>query len=206
MKKGFCYFCRRHGYGKPFFVTIKEFDMDIINKTVQHKNFGRGKICELRDNIVCVQFGASVKKFVFPDAFREFLVLTEKQSRQYVEKILAGIDEAVKSQREEEQQELERKRLLRSLPLHASSQAAFGFFCNDRRRVMEEGSVSAGNYRSGHNRGQPHVPVRIYPNSACLLTHRERKRPRREKRSNGAFLWQGKISLAPECADGIIPP
>ncbi len=178
--------------------------MNIINKTVEHKSFGKGKICDLRENIICVQFGESVKKFVFPDAFREFLVLTEKQSRQYVDKILAAIDEAAKLQREEEQQELERRRLLRSLPLHASAQAAFGFLCNDRCKVQEEWSVSVGKYRSGYNRGLPQVPVRIYPNSACLLTHREKTEPEDKRSIWGVFMVREDF-VGPDCSDGMIP-
>lgn len=188
----------------PSFFTSKEFDMDIVNKTVQHKTFGRGKICELKDNIVSVQFGQAVRKFIFPDAFRGYLFLIEKQSRQYVDKILADIDANIKSQREKEQRESEKMRLLRSLPLNATSQAAFGFFYNDRKKVAESWNVTVGNFRSGYNRGQPRIPSRIYPNSACLLTFRK-KNDQEEKRYIWGTFMVNEDFIGPECADGIIP-
>lgn len=178
--------------------------MDIVNKTVQHKTFGRGKICELMDNIVSVQFGQAVKKFIFPDVFREYLFLIEKQSRQYVDKILADIDADIKLQREKEQRESEKMRLLRSLPLNANSQAAFGFFYNDRKKVAENWNVFLGDFRSGYNRGKPRIPSRIYPNSACLLTFRE-KNDQEEKRYIWGVFMARENFVGPECTDGIIP-
>ncbi len=188
----------------PSFFTNKEFDMDIVNKTVQHKTFGRGKICELMDNIVSVQFGQAVKKFIFPDVFREYLFLIEKQSRQYVDKILADIDADIKLQREKEQRESEKMRLLRSLPLNANSQAAFGFFYNDRKKVAENWNVFLGDFRSGYNLGKPRIPSRIYPNSACLLTFRE-KNDQEEKRYIWGVFMARENFVGPECTDGIIP-
>lgn len=188
----------------PSFFTNKEFDMDIVNKTVQHKTYGRGKIYELKDNIVSVQFGQAVKKFIFPDAFREYLFLIEKQSRQYVDKILADIDADIKSQREKEQRESEKMRLLRNLPLNATSQAAFGFLHNDRKKAAENWNVSVGNFRSGFNRGQPRIPSRIYPNSACLLTFREKNDQEEKRYIWGTFMVREDF-VGPECTDGIIP-
>jgi len=188
----------------PSFFTDKEFDMDIVNKTVQHKTFGRGKICELKDNIVFVQFGQAVRKFIFPDAFKEYLFLIEKQSRQYVDKILADIDADIKSQRKKEQRESEKMKLLRSLPMNANSQAAFGFFYNERKKAAESWNVTVGNFRSGYNRGQPRIPSRIYPNSACLLTFREKNDQEEKRYIWGTFMVKEDF-VGSECTDGIIP-
>lgn len=178
--------------------------MDIVNKTVQHKTFGKGKICGLKDNTVSVQFGQAVKKFIFPDAFREYLFLNEKQSKNYVDKILADIDADKKLQREKEQRESEIMRLLRSLPLNSNSQAAFGFTYNDRKKVAESWNVTVGSFRSGYNRGQPRIPSRIYPNSACLLTFCEKNDQEEKRYIWGAFMAREDF-IGPECTDGIIP-
>ncbi len=178
--------------------------MEIVNKTVRHKTFGEGKICELSDNIVSVQFDKKVRKFIFPDAFREYLFLVEKQSRQYTDKILAEIDEDIKLQREKEKEELERRKLFRSLPLNANAQAAFGFFRNDRKNVEESWNVFVGNFRSGYNRDQPRVPSRIYPNSACLLTFREKSDQEEQRYIWGVFMAKEDF-IGSECTDGIIP-
>ncbi len=188
----------------PSFFTIKEFDMDIVKKTVRHKTFGKGEICELRDDIITVIFDSTVRKFVFPDAFREHLFLTETQSRQYVDGILAEKDEALKSQRKEEIREFEKKSLLRSLPLNANSQAAFGLFYNDKQKVSADWNVSVGNYRSGYNRGKPRIPSRMYPNSACLLTYREKSDPEERRYIWGVFMVR-EAFVGSECTNGIIP-
>lgn len=178
--------------------------MDIVNKAVQHNTYGKGKICELKDNIISVQFGQTVKKFIFPDAFREYLFLIENQSRQYVDKMLTEIDAGIKLQKEQEQRESEKMRLLRSLPLHVNSQAAFGFLINDRKKAVESWNVTVGNFRSGYNRGQPRIPSRIYPNSACLLTFREKNDQEEKRYIWGAFMAREDF-VGSECIDGIIP-
>lgn len=178
--------------------------MEIVNKTVQHRTYGMGKISKLEGNIISVQFGQAVKKFIFPDAFRDYLFLIDKQSRQYVDGILSGIDAEIRSQKEKEERESEKTRLLRSLPLNANSQAAFGFFYNDRKKAAESWSVAVGNYRSGYNRGQPRIPSRIYPNSACLLTSCEKKGLEEKRYIWGVFMVREDF-IGPECTDGIIP-
>jgi hypothetical protein len=177
--------------------------MDITNKTVNHKTFGKGKIFGLKDNIITVDFGSETKKFIFPDAFREHLFLSDEQGREYIDDVLARIDEEVRLKREEELRQEEKKKLLRSLPLHQSSQAAFAFMCNERQKVIEDGAVSVGNYRSGVNRGQPRIPSRIYPNSACLLTYRDEDDPEEKRYIWGAFMARDDFA-GPECSDGMI--
>lgn len=36
--------------------------MDLTNRMVQHKVFGKGKICELKENDVYVSFAKEIKK------------------------------------------------------------------------------------------------------------------------------------------------
>lgn len=187
----------------PSFFTSKEFDMDIVNKNVRHKIYGKGKICEQKDNIITVSFDSTLRKFIFPDAFREYLSMTEKKSSQYIDGLLEEIDEAVKSQIEKEIREAEKMKLLRNLPQNENSQAAFGFFRNDRQVATKDWYVSTGKFQSGYNRGQPRKPLRIYPNSACLLTFREKNEPEENRYIWGAFMVREDF-IGSECTDGII--
>jgi hypothetical protein len=177
--------------------------MNIINKTVRHKTFGEGKVCEVNESFVSVQFGSRVRKFIFPDAFREYLILVENQSRKYVDEMLTEMDEVLKLKKEKEQREMESKRLLRSLPLNENAQVAFGFFYNDKQKVLEDFAVTTGISRSGQSRGKPRIPSRVYPNSACLLTFRERNE-REEKRYIWGVFMAGEDFIGSQCSDGII--
>lgn len=47
---------------------------NIVGKEVFHKIFGTGK----KKGIVSVQFGGNVRKFSYPDAFKQFLTIYGK--------------------------------------------------------------------------------------------------------------------------------
>lgn len=178
--------------------------MDLINKNVQHEVFGKGTICELTDEVVAVKFKSGVKKFVFPDAFRDFLVMTEKKSGKYVCDMLDDIDREMKLKREQEVLEAERRERLSNLPVNTKAQAAFGFIENDKQSVLEDKGVFVGTYRSGQNRGKPRSTARLYPNSACLLTQVEKKQSEEDRVIWGVFMVRDDY-IGSEFSDGMIP-
>ncbi|MGI6578541.1 MAG: hypothetical protein ACOX1Q_11160 [Eubacteriales bacterium] len=178
--------------------------MDLVNKYVQHKVFGRGTICELSEEIISVEFKSGVKKFVYPDAFRGFLVMTEKKSRQYVEKILGDIDMEQKLQREKEILEEKKRERLANLPTNTKAQVAFGFIENEKQSVLDSWEIFIGTYRSGENKGKPRSSSRIYPNSACLLTQRKNGEPEENREIWGVFMVKDDF-LGADHDDGIIP-
>ena len=47
--------------------------MKIINKKVEHKNYGAGTICAMNGGSVCVEFGKlfGMKRFPYPQVFSE---------------------------------------------------------------------------------------------------------------------------------------
>ena len=47
--------------------------MNLTNQIVIHKAFGEGTIIEHSGNYLTVSFQMGDKKFIFPDAFRNFL-------------------------------------------------------------------------------------------------------------------------------------
>lgn len=176
---------------------------NILNKTVRHRTYGEGTICSFADNIVAVKFGSAEKKFIYPDAFKDYLILTESKSRQYIEKKLLELEEENRLKREQEEREAELKRLLEALPLDDNAQAAFGFKENDRKQTLCDWAVSLGKFRTGYNKGKPRIPTRLYPNSACILTCHEKGTPEEERRIWGVFMAREDF-VGPDCKDGII--
>lgn len=176
----------------------------MLNKTVRHKTFGSGTICEMAEDIVTVRFGSQERRFPYPDAFREHLVLSEATAREKLQDVLDLQDEARLALEEEKRRLEERERLFRRLPLHESAQAAFGFAQNDPKEVEKTWTLSAGRILTGFNRGQPRVPQRLYPNSACLLTGLPKGEPEEARCIWGAFMVTEDF-VGPECADGLIP-
>lgn len=178
--------------------------MDLINKSVRHKIFGKGTICELNGNTVSAQFDSGIKKFVFPDVFRKHLMLNEKVCKKYVDDIIKEQDQKARLKRQKRAAEAEKRKRIESLPLHPKSQAAFGFIDNDRNDVIDSRTILSGKYRTGDNRGKPRIPTRICPNSVCLLTFRDEKDLEENRYIWGAFMTKEDF-IGSECRDGIIP-
>ncbi|MBE0451847.1 MAG: hypothetical protein IBX70_13550 [Clostridia bacterium] len=51
--------------------------MNLIGHEVYHKIFGNGKIIDLSNNIISVEFNSVIKKLSFPDVFDEFMKLED---------------------------------------------------------------------------------------------------------------------------------
>ena len=52
--------------------------MDINGQTIRHRAFGSGVITKLAAGTVTVSFAGEEKKFIYPDAFKDFLVMDDK--------------------------------------------------------------------------------------------------------------------------------
>lgn len=176
--------------------------MDLAKQAVQHKVFGKGEILEGNSNSVTVKFGSEVKKFIFPDAFRNHLSLTDTRSKKYVSGILNEIDLKTRLMREKEARRMEIRKL--KLPVHEKAQAAFGFIENDRKALLDNWCLSAGSYHSGLNRGKPRALSRVLPNSACLLTYCDETDSEAERYIWGAFMVREDF-IGSNSIDGLIP-
>ena len=64
--------------------------MNLIDETVTHKVFGEGQIVEQDDKTITVDFEEDVKKFVYPDAFKTFIML---QDRDLSERFRRNVDQ-----------------------------------------------------------------------------------------------------------------
>lgn len=47
--------------------------MNLINEIVSHKLFGKGKIIELKNNLISINFSGEIKTFQYPKAFNGYL-------------------------------------------------------------------------------------------------------------------------------------
>lgn len=189
--------------------------MDLINKEVTHKVFGKGQIVQLYDSVVEIDFGDERKKFVFPDAFGKFLKLQDKEAVQSIKRIIKMKEmeeEEEKRKLEEEKERLRKKqqireeleKLMKNHNLHPQSQVVFWCDEEEQRKAFSEWQVFAGVTKSGKNKGTPKKLSRLLPNSACLLTAKEADKPETERRIIGVFMvkedFVGKLR-----EDGYIP-
>lgn len=61
---------------------------ELINKRVVHKSWGTGVITEASGKAVKVDFNGEVKKFIYPDAFKRFLVFEENNLQEKTDNLL----------------------------------------------------------------------------------------------------------------------
>ncbi len=177
--------------------------MNMQNKTVFHEKFGKGIIVDLNQNKLAVQFDAGKKIFVYPDVFRQFLVLMEKDSKSYVDSMLKEMDK-----KEEINNRLARKmerhnQLKDKLKLHPSSQIVIRFSDNVKSEFLEERVLSTGLIQTGKTKGMPVRPSRLHQNSACILTERNEDEDESSRTIFGIAMVEEDF-LGTECKDGKV--
>ncbi|MBB6447636.1 malate synthase [Bacillus benzoevorans] len=189
--------------------------MNLINKEVTHKRFGKGSVVKHNGSIIEIHFATENKKFVFPDAFGNHLELHDKSSADSLEKVLQKrkIEREKEEQEKEEEKRLQRKeqqlrseheKLMKNHKLHPESQMAFWCDAEELSQIFTEWKVFTGAIKSGNNKGTPKIPSRIYQNSVVLLTARESSMPEKDRRILGAFMANEKF-IGKFCEDGYIP-
>jgi len=189
--------------------------MNLIDKEVMHRQFGKGIVVGLTDSCIEVRFESGNKRFVFPDAFGTYLILLDKKAAASVKRLKAKREEELKKeellheQEKLERQEeilryLHREKLLKNLKIHPSSQAAFWCDEEEQGRVFADWQVTTGFIKSGTKKGQIATINRLNKNSACVFTFRAPGIPEKERRIIGLYMvtedFIGKL-----CQDGIIP-
>ena len=170
--------------------------MDLLKKQVTHRVFGLGNIVDFSDSFVEIQFPKGNKKFVFPDAFGTYLILSDQRTATAVKKIkekrmielekeeIRNAEERA-TQLKEQQVRMRNENLIRNLKIHPSSQAVFWCQEEDQTRVFEDWSVTTGAIKTGEKKGKLNRPARLHQNSACLLTARAPEE--HEKACNAVF-------------------
>lgn len=177
--------------------------MELVGKTVKHNTFGKGVITKKTNNIIEVDFSGDLKKFLFPDAFSDFISMTDQRCQTFIDETLDSIASKQKRHLEAELQERERLLRIRTLKVSPQSQAAFGFLENSLSEVKETWTVSTGKYLSGLSKGEPRVPNRLKLNSACLLTQCPLDGDEKDRQIVGAFMVQDNFE-GNRCNTGVI--
>lgn len=177
--------------------------MQLEGMEVSHMKFGEGKVMELEEKYITVLFHQGEKKFLYPNSFRKYLTLKDKNVQTEMDSMLKHIMLEEECRRAEEISEQERLEEIQNLKIRPDSQAAFGFVENNRESVFSSWTVFAGSYQSGASKGKPKIPVRLKLNSACLLTECPKGVTEKRRRILGAFMLQDNFESS-ACKDGII--
>ena len=189
--------------------------MNLINKEVTHKQFGIGSIVKHNDSIVEIHFATENKKFVYPDGFGKHLKLHDKSDANSLELIIQEkeIERREKQCKREEEEKLQRKnrelrleheKLMRNHKLHSESQLAFWCDTEEKNRTFSEWKVFSGVTKSGTNKGMPSKPIRLFPNSAVLLTALDSDKHEKDRRIIGVYMVEEDF-IGKLCEDGYIP-
>lgn len=189
--------------------------MNLIDKEVVHKSFGKGNVVEQDDSFITIEFETESKKFVYPDAFGKFLTLEDREAAASLKVVITEIEDEkarlvkeAEAQREiqilEQKRRDEHKKLMKNHKLHPSSQFVFWVDEEEDPNVFTDWEVYTGEIKSGKNQGQPNKPVRLHQNSAVVLTRRDADQDEGERRVLGLYMvsetFIGKLS-----EDGIVP-
>ncbi|MGR6836618.1 hypothetical protein [Syntrophomonas erecta] len=192
--------------------------MNLVNKQVMHKNFGKGKVVKYNDSYIKIDFPSGNKEFVFPDAFEKYLTFTDQRAANVIEKIVQKRKREYKEeklrlkklrtlQKEKRQRLLERERLTKiskAHKIHPRSQIVFWCKAQEQESIFTSWNIFTGVIKSGQKKGQPRRPARINQNSACLLTARDSDVPEKDRRILGLFMVNDSFS-GKQCVDGYIP-
>lgn len=177
--------------------------MNLIGQAIKHKVFGSGVITNLSEETVTICFQNVEKRFIYPDAFRSFLVLKNQKTQQHMEAEIKKRDMEAKKIRETEQAEREQKRKLLNFKIMPNAHAVFDIPSDEIDQVIRLGRVSTGTYLSGYSKGKPRVAGRMKPNSVCLLTTCPKRQAEKNRSIIGAFMVAEDF-LGEDAHDGVI--
>ena len=189
--------------------------MNLINKKVTHKSFGVGSIVKHNDCSIEINFASEHKKFVFPDAFEKHLKLHDKSDANSLQQIIDEKElerraiewkkeEELKQQRKNLELRLEHEKLMKYHKLHPESQMVFWCDSEEKNSSLTDWKVFSGVIKSGNNKGKPNKPIRLYQNSAVLLTSIDSSLPEKERRILGVYMVNEEF-IGKLCEDGYIP-
>ncbi len=177
--------------------------MNLIGQTIKHKAFGSGVVTNISDGIISICFQNDEKRFIYPDAFRNFLVLKDENTQQQVKKQIELLDKESQKIREAEQVERKRKHKLLNFEIMENSHVVFHIPCNQIEQVFRTGQVSTGAYLGGYSKGMPRIAGRVKPNSACLFTALPKGQPENKRHIIGVFMV-AEDYFGADAHDGII--
>lgn len=176
--------------------------MNMQNKAVFHRKFGKGIIVDLKQNKLAVQFDTGKKIFVYPDAFRQFLVLMENDGKHYIDRMLKDLDKEEEISNQNARKMERHYKLLEKMKIHPSAQIAIRFEENEKDEFLNHKIITTGQVQSGKTKGMPVRPSRLHQNSACIFTQKVG-----EEEKNRIIFGLGMVAedfLGTDCEDGKI--
>src|SRR5690625_241558 len=175
--------------------------MDLLNKEITHKVFGEGDIVDQDESFITIEFDDDTKKFVYPDAFGEFITLKDRETAKSLKKIISKrerekekLEKKLEKEREQQALEQQRREKLKNNKIHESSQIVFWLDEEEQENVFTDWQVSTGKIQSGKSKGEPNRPARLSLNSVGLLTVRTSDQPETERQIIGLYLVGGMLS------------
>jgi hypothetical protein len=177
--------------------------MNVIGKLVNHKSFGIGTVTELTDRIITVSFYGNAKRFIYPDAFKNYLVFKSQKLQDYVETQIKEQEEVIQRKRKAEQEESERRQKRLNYKISVNSHLVFNIPSEQIDNVFQTLSVSTGSYLSGASKGLPRIADRVKPNSVCIFTSCSEGHREHERKLVGAFMVAEDF-FGEEANDGLI--
>lgn len=196
--------------------------MDFVNKKVTHEIFGEGSVVKYNDSYIKIKFESGYRKFVYPDAFKDYIKFVDKKATNIINKEIKKKDAILKEIEEQEREErrkkeelrLKQQKLLQEEQEYISRQRRGSsvnskiqsvFWCEEDEidEIFTEWKVFTGEIQSGKNKGKPRRLARMNQNSACLLTRRDNDVPEKDRQILGVFLANESFD-GRECEDGYI--
>lgn len=127
--------------------------MQLIGQPVKHSKFGKGIVTDWKDTIITVCFDIGEKKFIYPEAFANFLILQNDVIQKQIQTILDAREAKKEEDRRALQEMQERRNVLNNLKISLPSQAVLDIALDQIDEVFSFWPVSSGLYISGYSRG-----------------------------------------------------
>ncbi len=182
---------------------LKTAGAGLIGQTVKHRAFGSGVIEDLSGNVITVNFKKGDKKFIYPDAFQNFLKLDDAESSAKINSIMDAREKRIQAKKNEIRKTEETKRKIRSMKIVPNSHTVFSMDEEELQESFSRGWAFTGRYMSGFSEGRPRTAGRVKPNSLCLLTTLEPGKPESERKLRGYYMVKEDF-YGEKCYDGEI--
>ncbi|MEG2054177.1 MAG: hypothetical protein RR052_04470 [Oscillospiraceae bacterium] len=177
--------------------------MQLIKQEVSHPTFGKGIITEFTENIITISFSECEKRFIYPCAFETFLTLKDSELQKEINKTIKKENDIKQTKKQLIQGKQQQIQKIKNLKITPNSQAVFDIKSECKDEVFSSWEVSTGVHLSGNSKGQPRIPVRLKPNTACILTECKAGMPEESRRIIGAFMVKESF-FGEMCKEGII--
>jgi hypothetical protein len=85
--------------------------LSLIDKKVDHIKYGAGRIKDVKEHVIWVQFEDPIglKSFLYPEAFEKFLKTMDPEVENYVSESVRILKEQIESEKKRKQEEYEAK-------------------------------------------------------------------------------------------------